>query len=123
MRDETDQDIGTYERYLDTNITSANYMTTGRVYQSVIARERNLEYNGKCVEVVPDVPMEVIRRIKNAAQEAQADITLIEVGGTVGEYQNILFLEAARLMRVEDPSSVTFVLVSYLPVPSIYWGK
>lgn len=115
--DETDQDIGTYERYLDTDITKANYMTTGRVYQSVIERERNLEYKGKCVEVVPDVPMEVIRRIKNAASEAQADITLVEVGGTVGEYQNVLFLEAARLMQVEDPETVKFALVSYLPVP------
>lgn len=115
--DETDQDIGTYERYLDTDITKENYMTTGRVYQSVIERERNLEYKGKCVEVVPDVPMEVIRRIKNAAEQAQADITLVEVGGTVGEYQNVLFLEAARLMQVEDPDAVKFALVSYLPVP------
>ena len=115
--DETDQDIGTYERYLDVNITKRNYMTTGRVYQSVIERERNLEYEGKCVEVVPDVPEEVIRRIKLAAEEAQADITLIEIGGTVGEYQNILFLEAARLMKVEEPDAVRFALVSYLPVP------
>src|SRR3990167_1070899 len=58
--DETDQDIGTYERFLDTTINSLNYMTTGRVYQSVIERERNLEYGGKCVEVVPHVPEEVI---------------------------------------------------------------
>ncbi len=115
--DETDQDIGTYERYLDTNITKVNYMTTGRVYKSVIERERNLEYGGKCVEVVPDVPEEVIRRIKRASKEAKADVTLIEVGGTVGEYQNILFLEAARIMHTEDPSAVQFCLVSYLPVP------
>ena len=115
--DETDQDIGTYERYLDTNITSVNYMTTGRVYKSVIERERNLEYGGKCVEVVPDVPEEVIRRIEAAADKAQADITLVEVGGTVGEYQNILFLEAARMMKSKDPNAVRFVLVSYLPVP------
>ena len=54
--DETDQDIGTYERYLGTNVTKLNYMTTGRVYQSVIERERNLEYGGRCVEVVPHVP-------------------------------------------------------------------
>jgi CTP synthase len=115
--DETDQDIGTYERFLETDITALNYMTTGRVYKSVIERERNLEYAGKCVEVVPDVPEEVIRRIKTAAEKANADITIIEVGGTVGEYQNVLFLEAARLMQVEDPESVKFVLVSYLPVP------
>jgi len=115
--DETDQDIGTYERYLDVDITRMNYMTTGRVYQSVIERERNLEYGGKCVEVVPDVPEEVIRRIKAAAAQAEADVTLIEVGGTVGEYQNILFLEAARMMYAENPDAVQFCLVSYLPVP------
>ena len=115
--DETDQDIGTYERYLDVDITKVNYMTTGRVYQSVIERERNLEYKGKCVEVVPDVPEEVIRRIKRASTEAKADITLVEVGGTVGEYQNVLFLEAARMMQSEDPDRVQFALVSYLPVP------
>src|SRR3990167_8419526 len=62
--DETDQDIGNYERFLNVDITSANYMTTGRVYQTVINRERNLEYGGRCVEVVPDIPNEVIRRIE-----------------------------------------------------------
>ncbi|MBN1326272.1 CTP synthase [Candidatus Falkowbacteria bacterium] len=116
--DETDQDIGNYERFLDEDILSANYMTTGRVYQSVIKRERNLEYNGKCVEVVPHVPQEVINRIKFAAKKAKADFTIIEIGGTVGEYQNILFLEAARMMRTETPKNVIFVMVSYLPIPS-----
>ncbi|KKU72749.1 MAG: CTP synthetase [Parcubacteria group bacterium GW2011_GWA2_47_26] len=115
--DETDQDIGTYERFLGATISSVNYMTTGRVYQTVIERERNLEYGGKCVEVVPHVPDEVIRRIRLAAKRAKADITLIEVGGTVGEYQNILFLEAARMMKLAAPQDVLFVLVSYLPVP------
>lgn len=116
--DETDQDIGTYERFLDTDINSVNYMTTGRVYQTVIERERNLEYGGKCVEVVPHVPEEVIRRIKRASSANKADITLIEVGGTVGEYQNILFLEAARMMHNARPQDVLFILVSYLPVPN-----
>lgn len=115
--DETDQDVGTYERYSETEIKKINYMTTGRVYQSVIERERNLEYGGKCVEVVPDVPEEVIRRVRLASDEAKSDITIIEVGGTVGEYQNVLFLEAARMMQVEDPDGVRFAMVSYLPVP------
>jgi len=115
--DETDQDIGNYERFLNTNILRDNYMTTGRVYQSVIQRERNLEYGGKCVEVVPHIPEEVIRRIKRAATKSKADVTIIEVGGTVGEYQNILFLEAARMMHYKNPDDVLFVLVSYLPVP------
>lgn len=116
--DETDQDIGNYERFLDDNIYRANYMTSGRVYQSVISRERNLEYGGKCVEAVPHIPYEVIGRIKQAARKAKADVTIVEIGGTVGEYQNILYFEAARMMHLKAPDDVLFVLVSYLPVPS-----
>lgn len=116
--DECDQDMGNYERFLDTTLTRTNYMTTGRVYQSVIERERNLEYKGKCVEVVPHIPLEVIRRIEKAAAIADADVAIIEVGGTVGEYQNILFLEAARMMHIKRPEHVAFVMVSYLPIPS-----
>src|SRR3989338_5038766 len=98
-REETDQDIGNYERFLNSDIYSVNYMTTGRVYYTVIRRERDLEYKGACVEVVPHIPQEIIRRIKAAQRAAKADVTIIEVGGTVGEYQNILFLEAARMMH------------------------
>ncbi len=116
--DETDQDMGNYERFLDTTLTGINYMTTGRVYQTVIQKERNLEYKGKCVQVVPHIPLEIVRRIKNASEKADADITVIEIGGTVGEYENILFLEAARMMHIKDPKSVVFVMVSYLPIPS-----
>ena len=115
--DETDQDIGNYERFLEIDVHKENYMTTGRVYQSVINRERNLEYGGKCVEVVPHVPNEVIARIDNVAKTTKADFVLIEIGGTVGEYQNVLFLEALRLMQLRDPDLVRTVLVSYLPVP------
>lgn len=115
--DETDQDMGNYERFLNTDLTSTNYMTTGRVYQTVINKERNLEYKGRCVQVVPHIPEEVIRRIKNASQQAKADFTVVEIGGTVGEYENILFLEAARMMHLADPKNVQFILVSYLPVP------
>ncbi len=114
---ETDQDIGNYERFLDEDILSTNYMTTGRVYQAVIARERALGYGGKQVQVVPHVPYEVIARIKQAAKLAKADVTIIEIGGTVGEYENLLFLEAARMMRAETPNDVLVGLVSYLPVP------
>ncbi|MDD3191008.1 MAG: CTP synthase [Candidatus Pacebacteria bacterium] len=115
---ETDQDLGNYERFLDTNILSGNYMTTGRVYLSVINRERNLEYGGKNVEVVPDIPLEVILRIKKVAKTTKADFVMIEIGGTVGEYQNVLFLEAARMLRMEKPQDVIVFLVSYLPVPN-----
>jgi CTP synthase len=116
--DETDQDMGNYERFLGINLTRVNYMTTGRVYKSVIERERNLEYKGKCVQVVPHIPLEVIERIKKAASNADADVAIIEIGGTVGEYENILFLEAARMMKIASPKDVFFVMVSYLPTPS-----
>lgn len=114
---ECDQDIGNYERFLDEDLTTENYITTGRVYQAVISRERNLEYGGRCVEVVPDIPNEVISRILRAAKKTKADFILIEIGGTVGEYQNLLFLEAARMMRLRKPKNVLFILVSYLPIP------
>ncbi|PIR95112.1 CTP synthase, partial [Candidatus Falkowbacteria bacterium CG10_big_fil_rev_8_21_14_0_10_37_6] len=90
-KDETDQDVGNYERFLNRDIHKENYMTTGRVYLSLITRERNLEFGGKCVEVVPHIPLEVIRRIKIAADKDKADIVIIEIGGTVGEYQNMVF--------------------------------
>ncbi|MFH1714361.1 MAG: CTP synthase [Candidatus Nealsonbacteria bacterium] len=117
--DECDQDIGNYERFLDEDISRINYITTGRVYQSVINRERNLEYGGRCVEVVPDIPNEVISRIKKAAKKHKADFILIEIGGTVGEYQNMLFLEAARMLKLQQPQDVLFSMVSYLPIPSM----
>lgn len=116
---ECDQDVGNYERFLDENIPRENYMTTGSVYQTVIARERNLGYNGRQVEVVPHIPQEVIHRLDRAARKARADFVLVEIGGTVGEYQNILFLEAARMMRLARPREVLFVLVSYLPIPKM----
>lgn len=114
---ETDQDMGNYERFLNTDLPSDNYMTTGRVYLSVIQKERNLEYGGKNVEVVPDIPLEVIHRIKRAGKKAEADVVITEVGGTVGEYQNVLFLEAVRMMKSETPDDVAVIMVSYLPVP------
>jgi CTP synthase len=110
--------MGNYERFLNKDIPGINYMTTGSVYQDVIRKERNLEYGGKNVEVVPHIPEEVIRRIKKAAEVADADITITEIGGTVGEYQNILFLEAVRMLKTECPDDVAVVMVSYLPVPS-----
>ncbi len=116
--DETDMDMGNYERFIEIKLPRMNYMTTGRVYETVIHKERNLGYGGKCVEVVPHIPLEVIRRIEAASKKANSDITVIEIGGTVGEYQNILFLEAARMMKIKHPDNILFVLVSYLPIPS-----
>lgn len=115
---ETDQDMGNYERFMNIELTRDNYMTTGAVYKTVIEKERNLEYAGKCVQVVPHIPQEVIRRIKKAIAEVHADIAIIEIGGTVGEYENILFLEAIRMLKIENPLDVITAIVSYVPTPS-----
>jgi CTP synthase len=115
---ETDQDMGHYERFMNLTLSSANYMTNGMVYKSIIDRERSMGYGGRCVDVVPDVPKEIIRRIKTAQQRAKAEIMMVEIGGTLGEYQGLLFLEAGRMLRLQNRGDVLFVLVSYLPVPS-----
>jgi CTP synthase len=115
---ETDQDMGNYERFLEQDLTPEDYMTSGMVYKTVIDRERNLGYHGKFVEAMPHVTDEITRRIKRAADVNKSDISLIEIGGTVGDYQNILFIEAARALKIKSPQDVFFILVSYLPVPS-----
>lgn len=115
---ETDQDMGNYERFLNINLTPEDYMTSGMVYKAVIDRERNLGYKGKFVEAMPHVTDEITHRIKRAAEVAKSDISLIEIGGTVGDYQNVLFIEAARILKLKNPKDVFFILVSYLPVPS-----
>jgi CTP synthase len=119
--DECDQDMGNYERFLGDDLSRTNYMTTGRVYQSVIEKERSMHYKGLCVEVVPHIPLEVIERIERAAAEKQADICFVEIGGTVGEYQNMLFLEAVRMMEHKlnsyDEKNIAVVMVSYVPNP------
>ncbi len=114
---ETDQDMGSYERFLGRDLNSENYMTGGLVYKSVIDRERALGYGGRCVEPVPHIPEEVIRRIKAAGEKDKSDITIVEIGGTLGEYQSVMFIEAARTLQMANPDSVLFVLVTYLPVP------
>lgn len=116
---EADQDLGNYERFTGNISLAANYITTGQIYQEVIRRERNLEYHGEDVEVVPDIPNEIIRRINLVAAKHRSDFVIIEIGGTVGEYQNILFLEAGRMLHLKHPKSVQFVLVSYLPIPKV----
>lgn len=112
---ECDQDMGNYERFLNKDIPGDNYMTTGSIYQSIIAKERGLKYGGRCVSVVPDVPLEIIERINNATKKSKAEIVVTEIGGTVGEYQNILFLEAVRMLKLKNHFDVVLVLVSYLP--------
>src|SRR6185369_3213611 len=99
----------------DRDLTKTNYMTTGSVYLSVIQKERNLEFGGKQVEVVPRIPLEIIARINKAVEKAGARVAITEIGGTVGEYENILFLEAVRMLKIKNPHDVVLVLVSYVP--------
>jgi len=115
---ECDQDMGNYERFLNRDLSGANYMTTGSIYKTVIERERSMGYGGRSVSVVPYIPLEVIDRINNAVKLAHADIALVEVGGTAGEYENILFLEAIRMLRIKHPGDVLLILVSHLPIMS-----
>ncbi|MFA6095831.1 MAG: CTP synthase [Candidatus Paceibacterota bacterium] len=114
---ETDQDMGNYERFLNKSLSNDDYITSGMVYRHVIERERSLGYHGKCVEAIPHVTDEILRRIERAASVNHADITVVEVGGTIGDYQNALFIEAARILKVRHSEDVMTVLVSYLPVP------
>ena len=114
---ETDQDMGNYERFLGRDLTNEDYMTSGMVYQSVIARERALGYGGKCVEAIPHVRDEILRRIEAAAAQNGSRMSVIEIGGTIGDFQNALFIEAARVLKMNHPDDVLFVMVSYLPTP------
>ena len=115
---ETDQDMGNYERFLGRTLPPTNYMTTGSIYQKVIQRERNLEYKGRCVQIIPHVTGEVIRTVEKAAVINKADFVITEVGGTTGDYENDLYTEAARQMRLKHPGDVLFVMISYVPYPN-----
>lgn len=114
---ETDQDMGNYERFLNQDISQANYMTSGMVYKAVIDRERALGYGGKCVEAIPHVRDEIINRFQKATKENGSDITIVEIGGTIGDFQNAMFMEAAKTMKLQSPKDVIVVVVSYLPTP------
>ena len=115
---ETDQDMGNYERFLNRSLSGDDYITSGMVYKHVIDAERALKYGGKCVEAIPHIRDEIVHRFEKSAKANKSDITVVEIGGTVGDYQNIMFMEAARVMKVMHPHDVAFVMVSYMPVPS-----
>ncbi len=125
---ETDQDMGNYERFMNRDLTNADYMTGGMVYLEVIMRERALKYRGKCVDAVPHIRDEIVDRIRKSGEVAGSDITIIEIGGTVGDYQSAMFYEAARYMKIaghgangaagESGNNVLFVMVTYLPIPN-----
>lgn len=114
---EIDQDLGTYERFMNMDIPKKNNMTTGQVYKTVIDKERKGEYLGETVQFIPHIPNEINRRLKEASKGF--DIAIVEIGGTVGDYENIPFLFAVKALEREIGSeSVAYVLVTYLPVPS-----
>jgi CTP synthase len=115
---ETDQDMGNYERFLNRDLIHEDYITSGMVYKHVIDKERNLGFHGKCVEAVPHIRDEIVGRFENAAKLNKSEISIIEIGGTVGDYQNIMFIEAARVLKIKHPDNVIFIMVSYLPIPS-----
>ena len=96
---ETDLDLGHYERFLDENLSQDNNFTTGRVYSSVIEKERRGDYLGKTIQVIPHIVGEIVDRIKKAGEGK--DILIVEIGGTVGDIEGLPFLEAIRALRVE----------------------
>jgi CTP synthase len=113
---ETDLDLGHYERFVDINLTSRANVTTGQVYGSVIARERRGDYLGKTVQVIPHITNEIKERIHDAADQADADVTIVEIGGTVGDIEGLPFLEAIRQMKTDVGSdNVFYVHVTLIP--------
>nr|MBP9798441.1 CTP synthase (glutamine hydrolyzing) [Candidatus Woesebacteria bacterium] len=114
---EADMDIGTYEKFLNQDMSHDNFMTLGQIYKAVIDRERRFEYNGEDVEAIPHVTDEIMQRIDVAIERQKADIAVIELGGTVGEYQNVLYYETARMLHFRRPGDVIHIHVSYVPNP------
>lgn len=114
---EADMDLGTYEKHLHQDLGRHNFVTMGQIYKAVIDRERAFGYNGEDVEAVPHITDEIIDRINQAGMEDEADIIIVELGGTAGEYQNALYYEAARILDYTHDQKVVHVHVSYLPTP------
>jgi CTP synthase len=113
---ETDLDLGHYERFVDINLSQASNVTTGRVYAEVIAKERRGDYLGGTIQVIPHITNEIKRCIRLVAEKSQADVVLVEVGGTVGDIESLPFLEALRQMRSDvGPENTFYVHVTFLP--------
>ncbi len=114
---EIDQDLGNYERFLDQAIPKQNNITTGQIYKTLIEKERRGDFLGETVQYIPHVPNEIKRRIKEAGKDYE--IVLVEVGGTIGDYENIPFLFAAKSLENElGKDNVCYILVTYMPIPS-----
>jgi CTP synthase len=113
---ESDLDLGHYERFIDRNVTRASNLTTGQIYNSVIAKERRGDYLGATVQVIPHVTNEIKERIHRVAREQQAEVILVEVGGTVGDIESLPYLEAIRQFRNDvGRQNVLYVHLSLLP--------
>lgn len=110
-------DSGTYERYTGEHFTRENSMTLGAVLERVIKNERSLAYDGKWVSMDFHVPQTIIDWVSGVTKNTKAEILIVEIGGTVGEIGNQIFLEANRIMKVKNPNDVMHIHVSYLPVP------
>jgi CTP synthase len=112
---EADLDLGSYERFLGQEVGYKNFTTMGQIYSTVIEKAKNLEYEGITVDAIPYVPEEAIHRIQEAGKGF--DICLVELGGTAGEYQNIIYYEAYRIMKMTLPKDVILMHVTYFPAP------
>ena len=113
---ETDLDLGHYERFLDVELPGMANITTGKVYKSVITKERRGDYLGACVQIIPHITDEIKRMIRSAASKKDYDVVLVELGGTVGDIESQPFLEALRQLRNEEGhENVMFVHVTYVP--------
>ena len=113
---ETDLDLGHYERFIDINASQASNVTTGRVYAEVIARERRGDYLGGTIQVIPHITNEIKRNIRLVAEQSEADVVLVEVGGTVGDIESLPFMEALRQMRSDvGRKNTLYVHVTFLP--------
>ncbi|MGB9827343.1 MAG: CTP synthase, partial [Thermosphaera sp.] len=116
---ETDLDLGHYERFLNTDLSRNNNITSGQIYFSVLEKERRGDYLGQCVQVIPHVTNEIKDRIRRIAKDSGSEIVLVEVGGTVGDIEGLPFLEAIRQLRVEEGVANTmFIHVALAPVLS-----
>jgi len=114
---EIDQDLGSYERFLGQDLPKKNNITTGQVYLTVIERERRGEYLGKTVQFIPHIPEEIKRRVREAAEGYE--VCIVEIGGTIGDYENIPFLFAMKSLEREiGKENLIYVLLTYLPIPT-----
>ena len=113
---ETDLDLGHYERFIDENLSQLSNVTTGRIYQAVIAKERRGDYLGGTVQVIPHITNEIKERIQRVARDRTTDVVIVEVGGTVGDIESLPFLEAIRQLRKDvGRTNVLYLHVTLLP--------